>query len=224
MNKAQVGKLLAFVVGVGLAVKVQAQIDGPEVVYRNGSDPVLGFYAPADNTVEYGDEIAFDGTNRVLTSLKLEYFSSEATGSMVVRIRQMDGDQVGGAGQATFEPGTIAYESPVIDLGANFNTVVIDEIPSTILGSRVAVTVQLSGIADGQSVGPLLRNPPIIGASADDIWVSSGAADNLDWALATIPGASANFAVEIVAVPEPSTVILSILGGAALFVARRRRA
>ncbi len=220
MSKAQVGKLLAFVVGLGLAVNAQAQIDGPEVVYRNGSDPILGFYAPADNTVEYGDEIAFDGTNRVLTSLKLEYFSSEATGSMVVRIRQMDGDQVGGAGQATFKPGTIAYESASIDLGSNFNTLVIDEIPSPILGSRVAVTVQLTGLAAGQSVGPLLRNPPIIGQSADDIWVSDGAGD---WALATIPGASANFAVEIVAVPEPATVLLSILGGAALFGVRRFR-
>ena len=221
MSKAQVGKLLAFVVGVGLAVNAQAQVDGPEVIYRNGSDPILGFYSPANKTLEFGDEIAFeDGTNRLLSSLKLEYFSSEATGSMVVRIRQIDGDQVVGAGDATFKPGTIAYESPSINLGSNFNTLVIDELPSPILGSRVAVTVQLSGIAPGQSVGPLLRNPPIIGESADDIWVKGVSGD---WALATIPGASANFAVEIVAVPEPATVLLSLLGGAALFGARRFR-
>lgn len=218
MSKAQVGKLLAFVVGVGLAFQAQAQIDGPEVVYRNGSDPITGFYAPANNTVEYGDEIAFDGTNRLLSSLKLEYFSSEATGSMVVRVRQMDGDPVAGAGAATFKPGTIAYESPSIDLGSNFNTLVIDEIPSPVLGSRVTVSVQLSGLAAGQQVGPLLRNPPIIGQSANDIWISDGAGD---WALATIPGSAANFAVEIVAVPEPATVLLSILGGAALFGFRR---
>ena len=220
MNKAQVGKLLALVVGVGLAFKAQAQIDGPEVVYRNGSDPILGFYAPANNALEYGDEIAFDGTNRLLTSLKLEYFSSEATGSMVVRIRQMDGDQVAGAGAATFKPGTIAYESPSIDLGANFNTLVIDQLPSNVLGSRVLVSVELSGIAAGQQVGPLLRNPPIIGSSADDIWISDGAGD---WALAAIPGATANFAVEIVAVPEPATILLSVLGGAALFGFRRMK-
>ena len=218
MNKAQIGKLLALVVGVGLAFKAQAQIDGPEVIYRNGSDPILGFYAPADNSLEYGDEIAFDGTNRLLTSLKLEYFSSEATGSMVVRIRQMDGDQVAGAGAATFKPGSIAYDSGSIDIGANFNTLVIDQLPSNVLGSRVLVSVQLSGIAAGQQVGPLLRNPPIIGASADDIWISDGAGD---WALASIPGATANFAVEIVAVPEPATVLLSVLGGAALFGFRR---
>ncbi len=220
MNKAQVGKLLALVVGVGLAFKAQAQIDGPEVVYRNGSDPILGFYAPANNALEYGDEIAFDGTNRLLTSIKLEYFSSEATGSMVVRIRQMDGDQVAGAGAATFKPGTIAYESPSIDLGANFNTLVIDQLPSNVLGSRVLVSVELSGIAAGQQVGPLLRNPPIIGSSADDIWISDGAGD---WALAAIPGATANFAVEIVAVPEPATILLSVLGGAVLFGFRRMK-
>jgi len=219
MNKAQVGKLLAFVVGVGLAFQAQAQIDGPEVVYRNGSDPVLGFYAPSDTTVEYGDEIALAGENRVLTAIKLEYFSSEAAGSMVVRVRQIDGDPVAGAGVATFKPGTIAYESPVIALGSNFNTIVIDEpLPSPILGSRVLVSVQLSGLAAGQQVGPLLRNPPVIGESANDIWISDGAGD---WALATIPGASANFALEVVAVPEPATVLLSILGGAALFGFRR---
>jgi hypothetical protein len=218
MNKAQVGKLLAFVVGVGLAFQAQAQINGPEVVYRNGSDPVLGFYAPSDTSVEYGDEIAFGGENRRLTAIKLEYFSSEASGSMVIRVRQMDGDPVAGAGAATFKPGTIAYESPVIDLGSNFNTIVIDELPSPILGSRVMVSVQLSGLAAGQQIGPLLRNPPVIGESANDIWISDGAGD---WALATIPGASANFALEVVAVPEPATVLLSILGGAALFGFRR---
>jgi len=80
------------------------------------------------------------------------------------------------------------------------------------------VSVQLSGLAAGQQVGPLLRNPPVIGESANDIWISDGAGD---WALATIPGASANFALEVVAVPEPATVLLSILGGAALFGFRR---
>ena len=218
MNKAQVGKLLAFVVGVGIAVQAQAQIDGPEVVYRNGSDPILGFYAPADTSVEYGDEIAFDGTNRVLTSLKLEYFSSEAAGSMVVRVRQMDGDPVVGAGAATFKPGTEIYKSEVINLDSNFNTIVIDEIPSPILGSRVMVSVQLDGVNPGQQVGPLLRNPPVIGQSANDIWISDGAGD---WALAAIPGATANFALEVVAVPEPSTVLLALLGGAALLGSRR---
>ncbi len=218
MKKAQVGKLLAIVAGVGFALSAQAQFDGPEVIYRNGSDPVLGSFAPSDRTLEYGDEIAFAGQNRVLTQLKLEYFSSAANGNMVVRVRQNDGPQVTGAGDVTFQPGTIAYESEVIPLASGNNTIVIDEIPSPILGSRVTVTVQLAGIAQDQTVGPLLRNPPIIGQSADDIWVADV---NGDWALASIPGASANFALEVVAVPEPATVILSILGGAALFGMRR---
>ena len=220
MNKAQVGKLLAFVVGVGLVLEAQGQVDGPEVVYRNGSDPILGFYAPADNSVEFGDEIAFDGTNRLLSQIKLEYFSSEASGSMVVRVRQMDGDLVPGAGPATFKPSTMLYQSDPIDIVNNFNTIGITEIPSPTLGSRVLVSVQLSGLGASQEVGPLLRNPPVIGSSSDDIWISDGAGD---WALASIPGATANFAVEVVAVPEPSTVLLALLGGAALFGLRRMK-
>ena len=220
MNKAQVGKLLAFFVGVGLVLEAQAQIDGPEAIYRNGSDPILGFYAPADNTVEFGDEIAFDGTNRILSQIKLEYFSSEASGQMVVRVRQMDGDLVAGAGAATFKPNTVIYESDPIDIVNNFNTVGITEIPSPTLGSRVLVSVQLSGLGGSQEVGPLLRNPPVIGSSSDDIWISDGAGD---WALASIPGATANFAVEVVAVPEPTTVLLALFGGAALFGLRRMK-
>ena len=220
MNKAQVGKLLAFFVGVGLVLEAQAQIDGPEAIYRNGSDPILGFYAPADNTVEFGDEIAFDGTNRLLSQIKLEYFSSEASGQMVVRVRQMDGDLVAGAGVATFKPNTVIYESDPIDIVNNFNTVGITEIPSPTLGSRVLVSVQLSGLGGSQEVGPLLRNPPVIGSSSDDIWISDGAGD---WALASIPGATANFAVEVVAVPEPTTVLLALFGGAALFGLRRMK-
>ena len=220
MNKAQVGKLLAFFVGVGLVLEAQAQIDGPEAIYRNGSDPILGFYAPADNTVEFGDEIAFDGTNRILSQIKLEYFSSEASGQMVVRVRQMDGDLVAGAGAATFKPNTVIYESDPIDIVNNFNTVGITEIPSPTLGSRVLVSVQLSGLGGSQEVGPLLRNPPVIGSSSDDIWISDGAGD---WALASIPGATANFAVEVVAVPEPTTVLLALFGGATLFGMRRMK-
>ena len=222
MNKAQVGKLLALVVGIGLAVQAQAQIDGPEVVYRNGSDPVGGVFAPADRTVEYGDEVALAGVNRRLNALKLEYFSSEAVGSMVVRVRQMDGDAVPNAGNFTFKPGTLVYESPSIDINSSFNTVVIDQLDGSALGSRVLVSVQLSGVNQDQQVGPLLRNPPLIGQSADDIWISNGSGD---WSLANIPGSTANFAVEIVAVPEPGTVLLSLVGGAALFwSARRKRA
>lgn len=228
MRKAKVGKLLAFVAGVGIAISSQAQpVDGPEVIFRNGSDPILGSFAPTDRSLEYGDEIAFDGTNRVLTSLKMEYFSSEATGQMVLRIRQQDGPQVESAGAATFQPGTIAYQSDPFDIFSNFNTVVIDQIADEngngiVLGSRVTVTVELSNTAQDQQVGPLMRNPPIIGESADDIWIANGAgASATDWALASVPNSVANFAFEVVAVPEPSTVILSILGGVALFGARR---
>jgi len=219
MKKAQVGKLLAIVAGLGFAFSAQAQFDGPEVIYRNGSDPVLGSFSPATKTLEFGDEIAFAGQNRVLTGLKLEYFSSAEQGSMVIRVRQNDGTQVVNAGNVTFQPGTIAYESEPISLSSGNNTVVIDQITPAVLGSRVTVSVQLSGVAADQTVGPLLRNPPVIGQSADDIWIANAAGD--DWALATVPGATANFAVEVVAVPEPATVVLALLGGAALFGMRR---
>lgn len=215
MKKTRAGNLLALVAGLGVAVSVQAQSDGSEVIYRNDAVPISGLFAPTDRSVEFGDEIAFDGENRRLSALKLEYYSSESTGTIVIRVRQNDGDVVDPENlPTTRKPGTIAYESEVISIGSRYNAIVIDEIPEPmILANRVTVSVQLSGLKPDQNVGPLLRNSPTIGQSADDIWVSDGAGD---WALATIPGAPANFAVEIMAIPEPSTVLLSILGGAAL--------
>lgn len=239
MNKAQIGKLLALVACVACAVELRAQTeaDGPEVIYRNGSDPLIGYYSPDNNLLEYGDELELDGTSRFLSSIKLEYFSSEATGSAVIRVREMNGDLLPGTGPMTYKPGSIIYESPSISLVNHLNTIYIqhEDIP---LGSRdgdnpllpsgkdpsknsnILVSLQLSGLAPDQQVGALLRNPPTHGQSADDIWISDTAGD---WALATIPGASANFAIEVVAVPEPSSILLAILGGAVLFGARRMR-
>ncbi|HBF02709.1 MAG TPA: PEP-CTERM sorting domain-containing protein, partial [Verrucomicrobiales bacterium] len=47
--------------------------------------------------------------------------------------------------------------------------------------------------------------------------------DTGDWATRNIPLATANLAAQIGAVPEPSTIALSILGALALCGAARRR-
>lgn len=228
MNKAQIGKLLALVACATWVMESQAQdtvdgtVDGPQIVYRNGTDPLIGFYAPANKSLEYGDEIELDGTSRLLSSIKLEYFSSESAGSVIVRVRELKGDPVGAPN--TRKPSDILYQSPSISFVNHLNTIYIqdEDIPDGIvLDDKVLVSFQLSGLVADQQVGVLLRNPPTHGQSADDIWLSNGAGD---WALSTIPGSSANFAIEVVAVPEPSSFLLAILGGALLFGVRRKRA
>ena len=86
----------------------------------------------------------------------------------------------------------------------------------------MTVTVEFKGLNEGQEVGIITRNPPSIGQSSNDIWVSSQDDEgNVSWTLGS--AGTGNFALEIVAVPEPSAILLSILGGAAFLLLRRRK-
>ncbi|NBQ24087.1 MAG: PEP-CTERM sorting domain-containing protein, partial [Verrucomicrobia bacterium] len=72
-----------------------------------------------------------------------------------------------------------------------------------------------------QDVGLILRNPPSIGTSFDDVWVNTN--DSGDWATRNIPLATANLAAQVGAVPEPSTIAFTVIGALALCGAARRR-
>lgn len=232
MKTASTGKLLAFIAIVGVAFNAQAQ----ETIYSNETDPLGDL---AFEPLEFGDEVAFgDGweENFILSGIALEYHTSEVAGSMVIRIRQNNGPAVPGLA-FTYQPGTILYESVSIPLGHSFDlgnpdvlstgagTLLIegDDIASAILPNRVTLTVEFRDLNEGQTVGIITRNPPTIGQSSNDIWVSRQDDEgNVSWSLAENAG-TGNFALEIVAVPEPSAILLSILGGAAFFLLRRRK-
>ena len=190
------------------AIAGQAQT---QVIYNNTGDPVLGTYAPTDKSLEFGDQIILDGDARVITEFRLEYYSSEAAGDAIVRFRSNTGSNL--------EPAEILFETDHIPLEANFNTIEIEGIGVPISGDTFTFTIEFD-VAGTQDVGLILRNPPSIGSSFDDVWVQ---ADTGDWATRNIPLATANLAAQIGAVPEPSTIALSILGALALCGAARRR-
>lgn len=232
MKTASTRKLLAFIAIVGIALNAQAQ----ETIYLNETDP-LG--APAFEPLEFGDEVAFESEweeNFILSGIGLEYFTSEAAGSVVIRVRQNNGPAHPTLA-FTYQPGTILYESVPIPLGVvrdpNNPDVLSpgdaglfidgEDITPVILPNRVTVTVEFRDLNEGQRVGIYTRNPPSIGQSSNDIWVSSQDDEgNVSWTLGREAG-TGNFALEIVAVPEPSAILLSILGGAAFFLLRRRK-
>ena len=81
-------------------------------------------------------------------------------------------------------------------------------------------TIEFSDVPNTQNVGLLLRNPPVVGSSFDDVWVRP---ENGDWALRQIPLTTANLAAQVVAVPEPGTVALALIGIGSLFGFMRRR-
>lgn len=234
MKTASTGKLLAFIASAGIALHAQAQ----QTIYLNQSDP-LG--AAAFQSEEFGDEVAFGSgweENFILSGIGLEYYTSEVAGSMVIRVRQNNGPVRTDLGTETWEPGTILYESEPVSIGIaldpennpdvlspGYGSLVIDgeDITPAILPNRVTVTVEFRGLNEGQEVGIITRNPPGIGISSNDLWISSTDEEgNVSWDLDDL-GTTGNFALEIVAVPEPSAILLSILGGAAFFLLRRRK-
>lgn len=234
MKTASIGKLLAFIAGAGVAFNAQAQ----QTIYLNESDPVGATLAFQSG--EFGDEVAFGSgweENFILSGIGLEYYTSEAAGSMVIRVRQNNGPAYPGLAR-TWEPGTILYESRSILIGhsldlsnpdvlsSGYGSLLIDgeDITPATLPNRVTVTVEFRGLNEGQEVGILTRNPPEIGLSSNDLWLSSTDEEgNVSWTLDNLAGTTGNFALEIVAVPEPSAILLSILGGAAFFLLRRRK-
>ena len=209
MNSLSQFKSLAVAAALlSSAIAGQAQT---QVIYNNTGDPVLGTYAPTDNSLEFGDQIILDGDARVITEFRLEYYSSEAAGDAIVRFRSNTGSNL--------EPAEILFETDHIPLEANFNTIEIEGIGVPISGDTFTFTIEFD-VAGTQDVGLILRNPPSIGSSFDDVWVQ---ADTGDWATRNIPLATANLAAQTGAVPEPSTIALSILGALALCGAARRR-
>ena len=232
MKTASTGKLLAFIASVGVAFNAQAQ----QTIYLNDSDP-RG--AIVFEPTEFGDEVAFGSgweENFILSGIGLEYYTSEVAGSMVIRVRQNNGPADPNAA-FTYQPGTILYESAPTPIGLvldpsnpdmlihGYGSLVIDgdDITPVILPNRVTVTVEFRDLNEGQTVGIITRNPSTIGQSANDMWGSSQDDEgNVSWSFLEDAG-TGNFALEIVAVPEPSSILLSILGGAAFLLLRRRK-
>ena len=133
---------------------------------------------------EFGDQIILDGDARVITEFRLEYYSSEAAGDAIVRFRSNSGPNL--------EPAEILFETDHIPLEANFNTIEIEGIGVPISGDTFTFTIEFD-VAGTQDVGLILRNPPSIGSSFDDVWVQ---ADTGDWATRNIPLATANLCAD----------------------------
>lgn len=177
-------------------------------IYDN-SDParyLSNFFAPASSSTEFGDEVTFAGTDRVVTDFKVEYFNdniaSLAGKSVTLRLYSSAGNQTA--------PGALLY-SATEPLGATgFNTITVSGL-SLAVPDNVTWTVQFGGLAGGDSAGLPLYDPPTIGSSFDDFWQNSGSG----FSLFRFPGGdpNANFAAQFNAVPEVSPVQYALFGG-----------
>ena len=204
--RTKLNAIKGLVCAIAAVSAVQAQ--DSQILYSNTSDPTLGSYAPADNETEFGDQVEFfnvTGGGTTVTEFRFEYFSSEATGDAVLRFRANDGELFNGVAS----PSTLLYESPPFNLQADYKTVEVTGLAVVIPDNAFTFTIEFANLGATQDVGLLIRNPPELGTSFDDLWVDNGG----DWALKTIPLTTANLAANIVGiVPEPGTTTLALMG------------
>jgi hypothetical protein len=219
--RTKTNSMKGLICAVAVVATITSALAQGDVVYDNSSDPVLGTFVPEDSSLEFGDQIVLSGGASLVTEFRLEYFSSDAAGTGVIRFRANDGavDLLGGFETGQLEPSTLLYESPSFPLQADFNTLEITGLSVPVPADMFTFTVEFSDVPNTQNVGLLLRNPPVVGSSFDDVWVRP---ENGDWALRQIPLTTANLAGQVVAVPGTGTVALALIGIGSLFGFMRR--
>jgi hypothetical protein len=171
---------------------------------------------------EFGDQVNLAPGAWNVTQFKFDYYmNGNVSGNETADLKFYANDGPGGA------PGTLLYDSGPFSLAKGYNTVndtgLFTQVPNSFTW-----TVLFGGIEAFESAGLLFYNPPTTGSSADDYWQKDA---NGNWALQRFTpagGPVANFGAQItaVAVPEPATVQLGLLGGLMWigYVARQRLA
>ena len=190
------------------------------VIYDNTTTYLTNFFASAN---EFGDQVNFAGSSRLLTDVSFEYFANLITpgDTAVFRIYK-------NAPGASGVPTDLLYQTPAVDIFNGFNHIDISAL-SIQLPDSVTWTVQFSGLSAGETAGLPLYSPPTVGAtlaggvigSYDDFWQNSAGT----WSLFRFPNGQpeGNFSAKFSAVPEASTFAYAALGGLMLLGFRTYR-
>lgn len=176
-------------------------------------------------TAQVGDEIMLAGTDRYLTDFSFEYFAINTahptffdgtTITAEVRFYQNTGPLFNG--YSTPGPASFWDSGPfTLTVPTDRSTLVYDIAHSDfpvgglfLPASDMTWSVQFSGMSGADSVGVDIYSPPTVGKEVGDFgdyWDFSGPT------LLTNTVSRMDFAARFEAVPEPSTMILSLCGG-----------
>jgi MYXO-CTERM domain-containing protein len=223
MNMRSWYKAVAVTVATSsLGISVQAQNVVYDASKQIGTTLVQSFYS----TNEFGDQIKLAGAgplDRTIGQFKFEYYLSRlVTGNEKVTLRIYDNTGANG------QPNNLLWDSGAIALNerTGYQTLVVNN-PTDASGNALTVpdwitwTVSFAGIEGNESVGLLLRDTPTIGEDYTDYWDKTPAG----WQTKIIQDTPVTFGAQVVAVPEPTTIQLGLLGALGLLgsLAVRRR-
>jgi hypothetical protein len=221
--------LVICVLCFGLALPLSAA-----TIYNNSTNDLNIQFDPGASQV--GSEIILAGTDRFLTDFSFEYWGANSihpgtfSGTIEAEVQFYLNDGTPFNGYAS--PGTSLFNSDWFSVPAptDRNTFVFS-IANGDFGpyglflpvySNMTWTVQFRGMGEGDTVGVDLYGPPTVGQAFGDYWQNGVSG----WTLMTnsaVPPLIASFGANMVAtVPEPSSVVLSVLGGLGLLIAVRR--
>lgn len=210
-NKPQLSKSIAV-----LSASLFLSASGfASIVYDNTTSSLNQSFSPGNN-VEFGDQVFLSGSERRITDFSFDYFlGTNASGNESAELFFYQND-----GPST-APGTILYRSGTFSLASGQQTILAPALSATVPNS-FTWAVAFEGIDFGEQAGLILADPPSVGASLDDFWVKSSAGT---WGTFQVDGGATagNFAARITAVPEPTTLVLGVLGLLAVSGFRRMR-
>jgi hypothetical protein len=230
----------SWLVAGALALSLSANAG---VLFQNNTQDLGSSFT--DGTLEFGNEI-FLTSPGYITNFSFEYYgvggaaNGTFAGSVTVDVRwYLNNGTLSASGLTS--PGSKLYDSGALQIAAphpvfgsyagalDFSTTTGD-FPVAgpggtnglfVPANQLTFTVQFAGMGTGDSAGVELFGAPTVGAAYSDYWENDAGV----WTLKEDPSVSAvNIGQEWMgtAVPEPSTLALSLVGGLSLFMAVRR--
>jgi hypothetical protein len=230
--------LVSFVLAIGASLSLRAADpigNWGTCIYSNSIyDEVIRFNT---GTKEVGDQIVLGNPERFLTYFDFEYWGANSlnqysfAGNVQARVRfyQNDGTLFNGYAR----PGTMFYDSGWFGgfaptdyqpFRATIYFTAGTDFPSGglwIPDDEFTWSIQFQGMGATDTVGVDLYSPPEVGQNYPDYWENT---DNLgSWTLLTNSVGPMDFGARMYGVPEPSSLVLSLVGGLGILALRRLR-
>lgn len=228
-------------VWVGFALPLWAADPPPgkwgTCIYSNSVNDLVTRFDPGAR--EVGDQIEFGGHDRYLKYFDFEYWgwntvpgATSFAGAVEARVRFYRNNGASFNGYAT--PNDPFYDSgwfggfgltgPELGFRATIYFTAGSDFDSgglPIPVDEMTWSVQFRGMGATDTVGVDLYSPPVIGQSYDDYWQNDGTELSPDWKLMT-NSLPMDFGTRFYAVPEPSSLSLTLLGGFGILTLLRR--
>jgi hypothetical protein len=225
MNKRPSPLLLhALAVGAVALLAQNAQSQG--IVYNNTTTYNGNFDFAAGTQVGNEVVLAGSGPRYALSTFQVQFnLNGTGTPNASDAVELLLYNNTGGVVQGANSPGAIpVYNSGFSSLTAfTAGSLLTYTLPAnTVVNQDFTWVLEFQSVPAGETAGLALFGPTTVGFNYHDAWENSGSGWALDVAGAGNPALEFGAVITATAVPEPTTIVLGVMGACA-FLARRRK-